>query len=235
MFYPLPKKIQLASSQAKWALESRQSVLLLVDLEHLSALDAEHAVLQHIQYMVKRAKALEIPIIKLKNSQDLHSMMTLGELVNLRQQVLVAGYITAQTKQCLAYLRSVTPHLCVVNDAIYLTNLEQHIQYIASVVEQQMHHMNCYSVLRLWSLSAPRSQILSSKGVLLAIAEHLALEPLEIDPDMDLRILGLDSVAMVSLVGLWRANGAEINYEAFQAQCSVKQLLQLLNIATTES
>lgn len=54
------------------------------------------------------------------------------------------------------------------------------------------------------------------------------MEPLEIDPETDLRQYGLDSVAMVSLIGLWRANGAGISYEDFEQNNSLGQLFHLL-------
>lgn len=35
MFYPLPRKIQLAASTSNWPIESTQSILLLVGLDDL--------------------------------------------------------------------------------------------------------------------------------------------------------------------------------------------------------
>ncbi len=35
MFYPLPKKIQLVTTQAKWSLSTMQSVLLVLGLQQL--------------------------------------------------------------------------------------------------------------------------------------------------------------------------------------------------------
>lgn len=88
--------------------------------------------------------------------------------------------------------------------------------------------MNSYSVTRLWSLSAPTDYVLSAKGILLAVAEQLEMEPLQIDPLTDLRSYGLDSVGMVNLVGLWRASGANIRYEDFLQDASLKALLEKL-------
>ena len=121
-----------------------------------------------------------------------------------------------------------TEQICVVDDAIMLNSQEQHIQWVDSITTQGLHHMNSYSVLRLWSLSAPKELIISAKGILLAVAEQLNMDALEIDPLQDLRSYGLDSVAMVSLIGLWRANGANIRYEDFLADASLKALLEKL-------
>ncbi|MFI7964521.1 acyl carrier protein, partial [Acinetobacter baumannii] len=35
MFYPLPRKIQLAASTSNWSIESAQSILLMVGLNEL--------------------------------------------------------------------------------------------------------------------------------------------------------------------------------------------------------
>lgn len=234
MFYPLPKKIQLATSQAKWVLDSTQSVLVIFELEGLCSIPAwDDAILhEHINKMVKKAKALEIPVIHVNTNQDINAMMRLGEQLSVRKQLIVSGYISAQTKQFLNYLSSATEYICIIHDAIYVNNLEQHIQWISSISQQKLHHLNCYSLLRLWSLSAPKALIISAKGILLAIAEQLDLEPLEIDPTIDLRLLGLDSIAMVSLVGLWRANGSQISYEDFEEKNTLVALMN--HLLTTE-
>lgn len=80
----------------------------------------------------------------------------------------------------------------------------------------------------MWSLSAPAEFILSPQGILLAVAEQLDIEPLEIDYTLDLRQYGLDSVAMVSLIELWRANGSNITYEDFLSHSSLEKLMSFL-------
>ena len=121
-----------------------------------------------------------------------------------------------------------TEQICLVDDAIELNSQEQHIQWVDSMTTQGLHHMNSYSVMRLWSLSAPTEYVLSAKGILLAVAEQLNMDALDIDPSKDLNGYGLDSIAMVSLVGLWRANGAEIRYEDLSSRINMLQLLQIL-------
>ena len=155
-------------------------------------------------------------------------MQQLGEYATTHPQLIFAGQITPMLKQILPHLHSVTEQICVVDDAIMLNSQEQHIQWVDSITTQGLHHMNSYSVLRLWSLSAPKELIISAKGILLAVAEQLNMDALEIDPLQDLRSYGLDSVAMVSLIGLWRANGANIRYEDFLADASLKALLEKL-------
>lgn len=230
MFYPLPKKIQLEASQTKWSLDSCQSVFVLFGIDELRAMQGwEDSILfEHINQITKKAKALEIPVIDLTSNQDMKGMMRLGEQLSKRKQLIVAGYISAKAKQFLNYLTSVTEHMCIINDAIYVNSIDQHIQWITSLTQQKLHHVSCYSLIRLWSLSAPKELILSAKGILLAIAEQLDLEPLEIDPTIDLRLLGLDSVAIVSLIGLWRANGIHMRYEDFDEKNTLASLMNYL-------
>lgn len=230
MFYPMPKKIQFAVSQAKWQLSSTQSVLVLVGLHNLRMQDGiqDTALMEHLIQLTNKAKALEIPIVDLYGDDLLQGMQQLGEYATTHPQLIFAGQITPMLKQILPHLHSVTEQICVVDDAIVLNSQEQHIQWVDSITTQGLHHMNSYSVLRLWSLSAPKELIISAKGILLAVAEQLNMDTLEIDPLQDLRSYGLDSVAMMSLIGLWRANGANIRYEDFLVDTSLKALLEKL-------
>ena len=171
---------------------------------------------------------LDIPILEIQ-SHDLNSgLMRLGQLVSAESQLIFIGKVSVLMKQIVQHAMSMTGKVCVVHDAILCEHQAQHIQCIDALVPQSVHHMNTYSLLRLWTLSAPKEQILSSKGVLLAVAEQLDLEPLEIDPTVDLRRYGLDSVAMVQLIALWRANGAQIRYEQFLQHASVNEIMSLL-------
>ena len=70
--------------------------------------------------------------------------------------------------------------------------------------------------------------ILSDRGILLAVAEQLDLAPLDINPEVDLRDYGLDSVAMVTLIALWRANFANITYEDFLTYCTLEKIVKTL-------
>lgn len=230
MFYPLPKKIQLDASQVKWVLTSKESVLLILALNELQQEnDFQNSELhQHLSILVKKAKALDIPIVSLNANEMMQGMMLLGEQLSLRKQLIVTGKISAQAKQLLEYLNSVTETICVIDDAIVLTNIEQHIQWIESISKQKIHHTNTYNLLRLWSLSAPKELILSSKGILLAIAEALDIEPLEIDPNQYLSSYGLNSASIVSLVELWRANGSNIRYEDFKSESTLASLMNYL-------
>ena len=230
MLYPMPKKIQLSPSKAKWQLLSSASVLVLVGLQNLRMMQGiqDSALMQNLIQVTNKAKALEIPIIDLYGDDLLQGMQQLGEYATSHPQLIFAGQITPMLKQILPHLQSVTEQIYVVDDAIQLSSQEQHIQWVDSMTTQGLHHINSYSVMRLWSLSAPKELILSPKGILLAVAEQLEMEPLEIDPLTDLRSYGLDSVAMVSLVGLWRANGANIRYEDFLEDASLKALLEKL-------
>ena len=171
---------------------------------------------------------LDIPILEIQ-SHDLNGgLMRLGQLVSVESQLIFIGKVSVLMKQIVQHAMSMTGKVCVVHDAILCEHQAQHIQCIDALVPQSVHHMNTYSLLRLWTLSAPKEQILSSKGVLLAVAEQLDLEPLEIDPTVDLRRYGLDSVAMVQLIALWRANGAQIRYEQFLQHASVNEIMSLL-------
>ncbi|WP_180074265.1 phosphopantetheine-binding protein [Acinetobacter sp. YH12116] len=230
MLYPVPKKIQLAPSQAKWQLASNESVLVLVGLQNLRMQQGiqESGLMANLIQLTNKAKALDIPIVDLYGDDLMQGMQQLGEYASTHPQLIFAGQVTPMLKQILPHLYSVTEQLCVVDDAILLANQEQHIQWIENISQQGLHHLTSYSLNRLWSLSAPLAYILSRKGILLAIAERLDMDALDIDPHEDLRHYGLDSVSMVSLVGLWRANGANIRYEDLQSKPTLHGLLQIL-------
>lgn len=230
MLYPMPKKIQFASSQAKWQLSATQSVLVLVGLQNLRMLpESENSqLIQHLIKISNKAKALDIPIVDLYGDDIIQGMQQLGEYASTHPQLIFAGQITPMLKQILPHLQSVTEQICLVDDAILLPCQEQHLQWVDIMTAQGLHHMSSYSLTRLWSLSAPAEFILSHKGILLAIAEQLDMDALEIDPQADLRLYGLDSIAIVSLVGLWRANGAKIDYETLLHACSVVKLMPIL-------
>ncbi|MEN8391256.1 phosphopantetheine-binding protein [Acinetobacter indicus] len=230
MLYLMPKKIQLVPSQAKWQLASNESVLVLVGLQNLRMMVGiqDSDLMTHLIQISNKAKALVIPIVDLYGDDVLQGMQQLGEYASTHPQLIFAGQITPMLKQILPHLYSVTEQLCVVDDAILLANQEQHIQWIENISQQGLYHLTSYSLNRLWSLSAPLAYILSRKGILLAIAEQLDMDALDIDPHEDLRHYGLDSVSMVSLVGLWRANGANIRYEDLQSKPTLHGLLQIL-------
>ena len=230
MLYPMPKKIQFAPSQVKWQLSATQSVLVLVGLQNLRMLpESENSqLIQHLIQISNKAKALDIPIVDLYGDDLIQGMQQLGEYASTHPQLIFAGQITPMLKQILPHVQSVTEQICIVDDAILLPSQEQHLQWVDVITAQGMHHMSSFSLTRLWNLSAPTEYILSHKGILLAIAEQLDMDALEIDPEVDLRQYGLDSVAMVSLVGLWRANGAHIDYETMQHSCTLSQLMAIL-------
>ena len=230
MLYLMPKKIQLVPSQVKWQLASNESVLVLVGLQNLRMMVGiqDSDLMTHLIQISNKAKALDIPIVDLYGDDVLQGMQQLGEYASTHPQLIFAGQITPMLKQILPHLYSVTEQLCVVDDAILLVNQEQHIQWIENISAQGIHHLNTYSLTRLWDLSAPSEYVLSTKGIMLAVAEQLDMDALEIDPYVDLKNYGLDSVAMVSLVGLWRANGANIRYEDLQSKPTLHGLLQIL-------
>lgn len=215
MLYPMPKKIQLAPSQAKWQLTSNESVLVLVGLQNLRMQQGiqDSDLITHLIQISNKAKALDIPIVDLYGDDLMQGMQQLGEYASTHPQLIFAGQITPMLKQILPHLQSVTEQSCIINDAILMPNQEQHIQWIENISAQALHHMNSYSLTRLWNLSAPSEYVLSIKGIMLAVAEQLDMDALEIDPYADLKQYGLDSVAVVSLVGTWRAHGAELRYE----------------------
>lgn len=232
MFYPLPKKIQLAASSANWSLSSTQSVLLVIGLQQLRAeadwINSELA--SNVQRCIQKAQALDVPILDLDLTNPAETMQRLGEHLSNRQQLVVTGLMTPVAKQLLEHIHSVSEQICVINDAITLPNLEQHVQWIEKISLQHMLHMNTQSLLRLWSLSAPREFILSERGILYAVAEALGMQPLELDLGQALHAYALDSIAVMSLVGLWRANGANISYEDVLHSQNLGKLIKQLTV-----
>src|SRR5699024_3328800 len=135
----------------------------------------------HLIQISNKAKALDIPIVDLYGDDLMQGMQPLGEYASSHPQLIFAGQVTPMLKQILPYLQSVTEQICVVDDAILLSNQEQHIQWIENISAQSVHHMNSYSLTRLWDLSAPSNYVLSTKGIMLAVAEQLNMDALEID------------------------------------------------------
>lgn len=175
-----------------------------------------------------RAKTLDIPIVDLYGDDLMQGMQQLGEYVSTHLQLIIAGQISPMLKQILPHISSVTEHICIVDDAILMSNQEQHIQWLDNNSAQGIHHMNAYTLMRLWNLNASSKYILSSKGIMLAVAEAIEMDALEIDPYVSLDSYGLDSVAVVSLVGLWRAHGSNITYEDVFAHHSLHELVSFI-------
>lgn len=230
MLYPIPKKIQLSPSQAKWQLSSTQSVLVLVGLQNIRMLAGiqDCDLMSNLIQISNKAKALDIPIVDLYGDDLMQGMQQLGEYASSNPQMIFAGQVSPMLKQILPHLQSVTEQICIVDDAILLSNQDQHIQWIENISAQNVHHMNSYSLTRLWDLSAPSEYALSTKGIMLAVTEQLNMDALEIDPYVDLRHYGLDSVAIVTLVGVWRAHGANVRYEDVLVHPSLHDLVSFV-------
>lgn len=230
MLYSMPKKIQLVPSQSKWQLSTTESVLILVGLQNLRIQQGieDTELMTNLIQISNKAKALDIPIVDLYGDDLMQGMQQLGEYASTRPQLIFAGQVTPMLKQILPHLMSVTDQIGVVDDAILLAHQEQHIQWIENISEQGIHHLNSYSLTRLWNLSAPSEYILSSKGIMLAVAEQLEMDALEIDPDIDLKHYGLDSIAVVSLVGIWHAHGANVRYDDLLEHRSLGELVSFV-------
>ncbi|WP_151816044.1 phosphopantetheine-binding protein [Acinetobacter seifertii] len=232
MFYPLPRKIQLAPSTSNWSIESTHSILLIVGLNELEN-DADwinQPLADHLEMLSKRAQALEIPVMMIQSSQLQQVMLQLGQQLssNTQAQVIIAGNLSPLFKQVMQLVLSITDYVAVVNDAILAGSLEQHIQWIEKISFDSIQHINTQALMRLWSLSAPSSQVLSDKGILLAVAEQVGLHPMEIHPEIDLRNYGLDAVGVNYLVELWRANGASLSAEELMQTPTLQHIMQLL-------
>ncbi|NUF52145.1 acyl carrier protein [Acinetobacter seifertii] len=232
MFYPLPRKIQLAASTSNWSIESTHSILLMVGLNELeNAPDwMNQPLADHLELLSKRAQALEIPVMMIQSSQLQQVMLQLGQQLssNTQAQVIIAGNLSPLFKQVMQLVLSITDYVAVVNDAILAGSLEQHIQWIEKISFDSIQHINTQALMRLWSLSAPSSQVLSDKGILLAVAEQVGRHPMEIHPEIDLRNYGLDAVGVNYLVELWRANGASLSAEELMQTPTLQQIMQLL-------
>jgi len=232
MFYPLPRKIQLAANTSNWSIESTQSILLMVGLnEREKSPDWAHQPLaDHLELLSKRAQALEIPVIFIETSQLQQTMLQLGQRLssNSKAQVVMAGDLSPLFKQVMQLVLSITDYVAIVNDAILAANLEQHIQWVEKISFDHIKHLNTQTLMRLWSLSAPSEYILSDKGILLAIAEQVGRHPMEIHPEIDLRNYGLNQSAVNYLVELWRVNGASLSAEELMQAPTLQHIMQLL-------
>lgn len=232
MFYPLPRKIQLAANTSNWPIESTQSILLMVGLNELEKSPdwAHQPLADHLELLSKRAQALEIPVIFIDASQLQQTMLRLGQRLssNAKAQVVMAGDLSPLFKQVMQLVLSITDYVAIVNDAILAANLEQHIQWVEKISFDHIKHLNTQSLIRLWSLSAPSEYILSDKGILLAIAEQVGRHPMEIHPEIDLRNYGLDQSAVNYLVEVWHANGASLSVEEVMQAPTLQHIMQLL-------
>ncbi|MHC3032520.1 acyl carrier protein [Acinetobacter nosocomialis] len=232
MFYPLPRKIQLAASTSNWPIESTHSILLMVWLNELENTPEwmNQPLADHLEMLSKRAQALEIPVMMIQSSQLQQAMLQLGQQLssNPQAQVIMAGNLSPLFKQVMQLVLSITDYVAVVNDAILASSLEQHIQWIEKISFDSIQHINTQTLMRLWSLSAPSSQVLSDKGVLLAVAEQVGRHPMEIHPEIDLRNYGLDTAGVNYLVELWRANGASLSAEELMQTPTLQHIMQLL-------
>lgn len=232
MFYPLPRKIQLAVSTSNWPIESTHSILLMVGLNELkNAPDwMNQPLADHLELLSKRAQALEIPVMMIQSSQLQQTMLQLGQQLssNTQVQVIMAGNLSPLFKQVMQLVLSITDYVAVVNDAILASSLEQHIQWIEKISFDSIQHINTQTLMRLWSLSAPSSQVLSEKGILLAVAEQVGRHPMEIHPEIDLRNYGLDTAGVNYLVELWRTNGASLSAEELMQTPTLQHIMQLL-------
>ncbi|MHC3135197.1 acyl carrier protein [Acinetobacter nosocomialis] len=232
MFYPLPRKIQLAASTSNWPIESTHGILLMVGLNELeNAPDwMNQPLADHLEMLSKRAQALEIPVIMIQSSQLQQAMLQLGQHLssNTQAQVIMAGNLSSLFKQVMQLVLSITDYVAVVNDAILASSLEQHIQWIEKISFDSIQHINTQALMRLWSLSAPSSQVLSEKGILLAVAEQVGRHPMEIHPEIDLRNYGLDTAGVNYLLELWCANGASLSAEELMQTPTLQHIMQLL-------
>ncbi|MBJ9720751.1 acyl carrier protein [Acinetobacter calcoaceticus] len=232
MFYPLPRKIQLAANTSNWPIESTESILLLVGLNELKALPDwfGQPLANYLDLLSKRAQSLDIPVIFIDTSQLQQTMLQLGQRLsaNSEAQVTMAGYLSPLFKQVMQLVLSITDQVCVVNDAILAGNLEQHIQWVEKISFDHIKHLNTQNLIRLWSLSAPSEYILSDKGILLVIAEQVGRHPMEIHPEIDLRNYGLTQSAVNYLVDLWRVNGASLSAEEVMQAPTLQHIMHLL-------
>ncbi|WP_151747831.1 acyl carrier protein [Acinetobacter lactucae] len=232
MFYPLPRKIQLATSTSNWSIESTQSILLMVGLYELRVRPdwSVQPLANHLELLSKRAQSLEIPVIFIDTAQLQQTMLELGQRLssNTKAQVMMAGDLSPVFKQVMQLVLSITDQVSIVNDAILASSLEQHIQWVEKISFDSIQHVNTKTLIRLWSLSAPSSYILSDKGILLAIAEQVGRHPMEIHPGIDLRNYGLDQSAVNYLVDIWRANGASLSAEELMQAPTLQHIMQLL-------
>ncbi len=128
MLYSMPKKIQLAPSQAKWQLSSTQSVLVLVGLQKLAYATGhtrEGELMVNLIQLTNKAKALDIPIVDLYGDDlQMQGMQQLGEYASTHPQLIFAraGYTDAETD--FAASDGVTINRCSGVDVILLANLK---------------------------------------------------------------------------------------------------------------
>lgn len=114
MFYPLPKKIQLTPSQAKWQLSATESVLVLVGLHNLRMMAGiqDSDLMTHLVQITNKAKALDIPIVDLYGDDLMQGMQQLGEYASSHPQLIFAGQVTPMLANIAASTKCHRANLC---------------------------------------------------------------------------------------------------------------------------
>lgn len=91
MLYTMPRKIQIAPSQAKWQLAAKDSVLVLVGLHNLRMQTGiqETELMNNLIQISNKAKALDIPIVDLYGDDLMQGMQQLGEYASTHPQLIL--------------------------------------------------------------------------------------------------------------------------------------------------
>lgn len=137
-----------------------------------------------------------------------------------RNQLIVCGvyaHIGCLMSVAEAFMLNIKPFLLA--DAMADFSREEHdlaLKYASTRCAQVMTTDN---VLTAWSNQAEdQLHPLSKAGILRAVSEQLQLPAEEIQLQDDLLLLGLDSVRLMTLVGVWQACGSRVSFEDLAEQ-----------------
>lgn len=137
-----------------------------------------------------------------------------------RDQLMICGvyaHIGCLLSAAEAFMLNIRPFL--VGDALADFSREEHDLAIKYASTRCAQVMSTNQVLTAWSSSREKKvHPLSKAGILRAVSEQLQLPAEEIQLQDDLLLLGLDSVRLMTLVGVWQAYGSRVSFEDLAEQ-----------------
>ena len=75
-----------------------------------------------------------------------------------------------------------------------------------------------------------QQQLLSRESILQQLSQELEIPAEDIQMDDDLLMLGLDSVRLMTLVGIWQSQGSKVSFESLAEEPTLEAWMnQILN------
>lgn len=134
-----------------------------------------------------------------------------------RDQLIVCGvyaHIGCLLSAAEAFMLNIQPFLC--GDALSDFSRAEHdmaLKYASQRCAQVMATQEVVQALAVTEQASEQQLGISADSILHLLSEQLEIPATEIQADDNLLLLGLDSVRLMSLVGHWQAQGAQVSFE----------------------